>query len=211
MSKDRSTVVSIVPFEINEYKPGLNPPSFFFEKCEDPTEPVCLIIEPNWFYVPVPDHPQKNFRIEVNSESLADSICRDFLNSQLARDTDSDAEPGIFWVPEAATPSIINGNYREELNHAKARQERWFIALVKMADDDYERTRRHETISDFQRHAARALNLERPWILDSTTIKRSATKTCPVCTAQVLAESIVCPTCKAILDEQKYKTFKFAA
>lgn len=211
MSRDESTVVSIVPFAISEYKPGLFPPKYEIPASPSFDEPQCLVVAGCHYFVDVPDSAQKSFKVLVNSESLASSIVLDFLESQLARDKNESAEPGIFFIPERVTPGMLKVQYKGLIEEAKQKQTNWFIKLVKLADDDYEKARRHEVVSDTQRFAARALGLDKPYLLDLSTVAEAARITCPVCTTKIPAEAIICPTCRAVLNEQKAKQFKFAA
>lgn len=211
MSKDRSTVVSIVPFALSEYKPGLFPAKYEIPAAASMDDPEILVVRGCYFFVDVPEHPQRSFKIETSSEKLAHSIVFDFLDSQLAIDRDTNAMPGIFYIPEEVPKSMIKQGFRKELAQAKENQTNWFLNLVKMADDDFQMARKHEVVSGVQRQAARALGLERDWLLDIQKINQIATKTCPVCTSQILEKSIVCPTCRAILNDSEYKKFSFAA
>ncbi len=71
------------------------------------------------------------------------------------------------------------------------------------ADATYARSpNRPELLTDVQRRAARALGLDRPWL-----VKVSPMQECPVCGEAVKAGVALCKYCGAILDEEKASRF----
>ena len=203
-----SSVVSIVPFPIHEEKPGIYPGVFDIKKCENGI-PEILIVGESIHYIEV----DIGRRVPVTNPSarVAESIVFDYVNSQIGVSPESgnNAGPGIFWVPGEATLSDIIKDYQEELEAAKERQNNWFIAMIKEADDDWERYRQHRTITDMQRYAAKSLQYDRPWVVKAPDLPVEMIK-CPACSNEVLSGSIICNNCKCVLNVEKYKTLQFA-
>jgi ribosomal protein L32 len=91
----------------------------------------------------------------------------------------------------------------EELAAARARRDAFDLEQVQHADATYARSpNRPELITDVQRRAARALGLERPWL-----VKVSPMQECPACGEPVRAGVALCKYCGAILDEEKATRF----
>lgn len=201
-SSVKSTVVSVVPFEIEERKPGLYPGYFKVPAAVD-GEPQVLVIDNAVHYVYL-DETRGSLQVRVPSYEIAASIVNDYCGSQLA--VEVDGKPGIFWVTGEVAAKDVKTKYPRELMQARELQKRWFLALVKIADDDWARYHQHKSISDFQRYAARSLNLDREWLLAPETIAQ-----CPACKNNVPVGAIVCPNCRCVIDKEAHKTLVFAA
>jgi ribosomal protein L32 len=91
----------------------------------------------------------------------------------------------------------------EEISAAQARQDAFYMEQIQQADLVYSRTpHRPDAITDVQRRAARALGIDRPWL-----VKLAAMSECPACGDSVRAGAAVCRHCGAILDEEKAARF----
>lgn len=91
----------------------------------------------------------------------------------------------------------------EELAEARTRRNAFDLEQVQHADTTYARSpNRPELLTDVQRRAARALGLDRPWL-----VKVSPMQECPVCGEAVKAGVALCKYCGAILDEEKASRF----
>ena len=200
-----ATLISIVPFPIEEFKPGIYPGFFRLEASKN-NIPEVLVISDSVYHVEIDEN--RTITVKCPSEDIAKSVVDDYVTSNLAYSIDEDAAPGMFWKSGSLDLGTIMSKYSDDLKLANERQVRWFKKLVQIADDDWEKTRQHKFISDMQRYAAKALGLERPWIIvsdqDAGIIK------CIACSSSISKDAIVCPQCKMILNAEKYKTLKFA-
>lgn len=205
----KSTIVSIVPFPITEFKPGIYPGNFEIKGSKN-NIPEILVISDSIYHVEIDEN--RTITVKCPSEDIAKSIIEDYVISNIAFDREEDAAPGIFWKAGVYDLGGVLGKLKEDLDIAKERQQRWFKKLVEMADDDWEKTRQHRSISDIQRYAAKWMNLERPWII-STIINTAPvveTVKCIACQSSISKEAIVCPQCRCILNMEKYKTIQFS-
>lgn len=204
----KSTLVSIVPFPITEFKPGIYPGKFEIKGSKEGI-PELLVISDSIYHVEIDEN--RTITVTCQSEKLAESIVEDYIISNLAFSRELNATPGVFWVPEVQTLGSILANFSKQLEKVKIRQDNWFKRLVTIADDDWEKTRQHKTISDMQRYAAKSLGLERPWIINAASqVQAVGQAKCIGCSSVVSLEAIVCPHCRCILKPEAYKTLQFA-
>jgi hypothetical protein len=206
-----STLISIVPWGITEHKPGLFPGHFFIPPSVD-EEPMCLQITDSVHYVYI-DKDRGSMRVVDPSYLVAKSIVADFNSAQMEASTG--CHPGIFWRTGEYTTARVRNDLQEELAQIKTIQRRWFEAIVRVADDDWEKTRTHYAISDFQRIAARAIDPDnkrnRPWILSTAEVPETPETTlCRACGSDIPVGVAICRYCRFIVDPIKYATFQFA-
>jgi len=199
-----ATVISIVPFPIEEDKPGIYPGHFEIAAAQNEI-PEVLVVGQSVYHIEVDEG--RSVTVPCPPNEIARSIVDDYVISNLA--ISSDASPGIFWETGQFTSTEVITKLSEKLDKAKRMQFNWFRKLVEMADDDWEKTRQHKTISDMQRFAARTLNLNRPWLIN-IPIQPGKMNTCVACRSTIHPEAVICPNCKMILDIEKYKTMQFA-
>lgn len=197
----KATVVSIVPFEVRRDMPGVFPGYYSIPPAKDGDFEI-LHVEDAKCYVYVLDGRGYD-RVEP-AEQIAKSIAEDFIRDQLAQT--EDCHPGIFWVEGHPSKIEIKAKFKKELDKSREVQNNWFKALVRLADDDWQRTHQYRSITDIQRSAANWLNLKRDWI-DAVSEDR---RICPACGEDVRAGFPICKNCKAILDSEKLKDLKFA-
>lgn len=210
----KSTLVSLVPFSISEFKPGLIPGQFDIPASVN-GEPQCLVIGESIYYVWI-DPERGNLRITDPSYKVAKSICDDYNSAQI--EASLEAYPALFWVLGVYTAEEIKKKFPEKIEEARAKQWNWFVQLVKLADDDWEKTRQHYSISDMQRYAAKAIDpsnsRQRPWLLvnpnDIPGAEKIPTTLCPACASDIATTAIICRYCQFVLDEEKYSKMKFA-
>jgi len=200
-----ATIISLVPFPINEFKPQMDP-EYIHIPADPPDGFVVHHVKTSGFPYYVGEG--KNIRIPEPSEAFAESIVNDYKIAQIG--LSEGAAPGIFYVEGQHTKESIKKDevILSLILAAKKQQIKWFENLVKLADDDWAKTRQHALISDLQRHAARTLNVERDWMFAPSM--DGANLRCPACTSIVPNQAIVCPNCKCILDESKAKALAFA-
>jgi hypothetical protein len=207
--ESKATVVSIVPFPIDEEKPGLIPGSYHIDASLN-EEPICLTIGDSFFYVYI-DADRGNLRVPAPSYQVAHSICFDYISAQL--EAAESCHPGIFWKNGLWTPKRVKEEAKEELAMARSAQFNWFTELVKRADDDWQKYRAHYAISDTQRYALRAVDPEnskdREWVL-AIKPDKEVSQVCPACGSEVPDTAIICRFCQFVLNADKYKTMSFA-
>lgn len=91
----------------------------------------------------------------------------------------------------------------DELVTAQARQDSFYLQQIQQADLTYSRApHRPDSITDVQRRGARALGIDRPWL-----VKLAAMSECPACGGTVKAGAAVCRYCGTIMDEEKAAKF----
>lgn len=197
---DLSTVVSLVPFEINETKPGLIPGSFIIPPSTNNEIQILHVTEAIFFvYI---DEQRGSMKITTPSYKVAASIVEDYLTAQLG--VDPDVHPAVFWVRGKLTALEVQLRHGDQITSAHESQNRWFDKLIMLADDDWEKTRQHMTISDTQRHAARARGQNRPWLIKPADAPVKF-KICPSCASSVPEAAVLCPICKLVLDPERHK------
>jgi len=201
-----ATVVSIVPFPIVETKPGIYPGTFVIPAAEN-NVPEVLVVGESVYFVEVDD--KRSIKVKCSPNDIARAIVDDYTKSNLEYSPSRDSGPGIFWLPGRVTTKQAQKDFKHELERAIMQQNNWFLALIKLADDDWEKTRQHKTISDTQRHAARTLQLDRPWLI-KTEVPVASTVNCAACQSAISPEAIICPNCKCIRDMNKWKQLSFA-
>ena len=192
---DKSTVVSILPKEIDEYKCTIQPGRFIiapgtYEK------PAVLVVGPSSWWKELDDN-QPLLEIPQSSIAIADSVVKDYCNGILGCNM-GDAMPGLFYVMGNFTSEEIKTKFKELVDAAKIKQDAWFKVLVQMADTLWARTNGNPlTISSDMRMAAKMLNLEnnKEWTKDSITSELVRCKACGALKNQLYP---VCGSCKAI-------------
>ena len=201
-----STVISFVPFDINEEKPGLYPPRYLIKASDMKTPSLLHVGTANHFvYL---DESRGTLRVPDPSDQVARSICEDYIESQLS--IDDDAKPALFWVPEEVNEEFVMREFKIEILKRLNSQKRWFLNVAKLADNDWSRYHQHNVISHFQRKCADFIGWnpkEHEWMEPMTTMNSSA---CPACGVSVVKGIVICPNCKLVLDKEKYETFQFA-
>lgn len=206
---DWATIVSLVPLEIKEHKPGLNPGFFHIPACLNMDAPVIHHITNAYHSIYMGEmHGQEYISVNNPSASVAKAIVRDYVNSQLA--VTADAYPGLFWLPGKLTLAEIKLKHAEELQNAKKIQFNWFERVMVITKDQWTKYHRHEAISNWEREIARILKLnvsENPWM---TQISAANSTICPACDEPNRPGRVVCKGCKCILDQKRYDELKFA-
>jgi hypothetical protein len=205
---DKSTVISILPKEIHETKPTIQPgvfdiPAGTFDK------PAILVVGTSSWWREI-DEDQPMLEIPVSSIQVADSIVRDYCNGLLGCDM-NETMPGLFYLPGELTVDKIKREHASLLLKYQQRQKNWYQALVKIADILWARSNGNPlAISEDARLAARNLNLtEKEWLKDAHTIELVR---CPACGSLKNPNFPVCPTCKAVANPELAKKLdiKFA-
>lgn len=202
-----ATLVSLVPFEIHEEKPGLIPSSYRIPASDG--RPKVLVIGEAVHDVYI-DAQRGTLRVKNAPYEVARAIVFDYLIAQIA--VSEDAHPALFFVNGKYTTDEVEKQFPVELMKFRNKQMAWFKELVKMADDDWEKTRQHAAISDTQRYAARALNLDRPYLIKDVEkgMKPIETFLCPACGSDLIQGVAVCRYCACVIDKEKHAKLAFA-
>lgn len=202
------TVVSFVPFDIFEEKPGLIPGRFAIPASDTKIPQVKHIPNDIFHYVYL-DETRPPLPARDPADEVAKSIVNDFVNSQLG--ISETAQPALFWLPGKITAAEVLMKYKEKCDVVLALQNNWFNNLIKIADDDWTRYQKHTVISDFQRRIAgiKGLTAERhPWI---DVGQMPQTVSCPACHSPVSPEAAICSVCRAVINKDKAAKFEFAS
>ena len=206
------TVASLIPWPLSEFKPGLLPGHYHIPK-SDTKVPQCIYISNKTIHYVYLDDVRGSLPARDPSDEVAASIVRDYNSSQIG--VDEGAKPGLFWIPGYHEPQEIVLNFADQLVMAYESQNKWFLNLSRMADDDWTRYRKHNVISDFQRTAAALIGWdpeEHEWM--RAEIKQQGPKEemhlCPACNSPVSERAILCSVCKCILKPEEFKKLTFA-
>ena len=202
----KATVVSILPYEIQDSKPNLYPGNFIIPAGRF-NNPGLLTVEKSVFYVPMA-FGAPSLRAHSSAFEVANSIVNDYVGALLG--VNDKRRPGLFVVNDSFNDSkeaaVKCATQIAELNIA---QREWFHQLTQMADAEYNRHHQAESISDLQKMAARELNLkDKPWLVD---ISQLSINNCPACFAPVNANAALCGSCRYIINPEKYKNMSFAS
>lgn len=203
------TVVSLCPFPLDEAKPQIIPDSFHIDASFN-GEPSVLHLDKIWRI----DYKLDNMtgqgvteRVPEDTELMARSIVNDFVKAQIIVPSE-DVCPALFYVEGHLTPEEVKKQHSKKLEEYRIKHRNWCIALVKMADDDWQRFHTHRAVTDRQIDAAKFLGLEREWVIrpeEVTNIK------CPACFSYVNAHAAICYNCKAVINAEKQKGLAFAS
>jgi hypothetical protein len=203
--QDVATVISLLPFPLDEKKPGLYPGHYRLPKVAK-GDLEYLTIEGAFHYVPMVD--QAPLRIPTPAGEIAKSLVSDYIEGALERD--EDAWPGLFWVfGKFSSKLVLKAELNEEIQRAEAAQRNWFVRLVRLADTEWSKNPgNHYSITSVMIHAATYLGQEKEWAVDPDKL---ATQQCPVCMKSIHPKAIVCEFCGKIINAEEYKKHQFAS
>jgi hypothetical protein len=197
-----ATIVSVYPFLIDESKPGLNPGRFIIPAAKE-GDFETLIINDSRFAVYM-DADRGSLWIPHPGMLVAKSIVEDFIPFNM--EATMETGPGVFYLEGALTKLEVMTKHKARIDKARESQNRWFEALVILADNDWNKYHRHSTMTDVQRFAAKKLGLKRDWLIT----KASDVKNCPACMGVIPEGASICQICRVIIDPEKAKKFQFA-
>lgn len=215
--KAKVTIVSTLPFILTERKPGQIPG--YYEIAHAPTKETLGIthVGDAWFpeLIPFADEKAPARRIHIPAESVADGIVNDYIGANLAvshdfTDLNTGAQrlPGLFWVQGVLSGTTVLREYPDRVEKAKLNTIAWFEALVKLADDTWQKFRQHLMITDLQRSAATYLGFKnREWNVNVIE-QLASVANCPVCMTQVNKAAVICFNCKYVLNKEEYNKKK---
>jgi hypothetical protein len=205
---EKCTIISIVPFPVNEFKPGIYPGRFVMEPCLNYKQPKTLEVGTSVYFIPQynGDEEMPAHVVKIPCKDIAKSVVDDYLQGQM--DIDEYHTPGITFLPGKITSEEFVKHHIAMHISMQQRQLGWFERLVQRADNDWNRYKRHSVVSENQRFACRALGMERDWMTKSAS---EVPIKCPACLSNCSPEAIVCSTCRCILNKEKYEKLNFAA
>lgn len=199
--KHACTIVSMLPFELNEEKPHMLPSSFRIPAAKDGKYGIAHI-EEGLHYIANPlideGKPGSSIKQVTLPDDMARSIVDDYASAQVC--LGENATPGIFWVPGRLTLKQVLENYPKLVKKYEALQLGWFRNLCSLADADWEKNHNRLAVSDLQRNAARTLGVKKEWV----DFKVEETDTCPFCSTAVSKTAVKCSNCKEVLDVKRY-------
>jgi hypothetical protein len=213
---DRSTIVTLIPKILTEYKPTLFPGRFVIPAAK-PGDYELFVVEPSSYFLANATDRMPPTEVQVNSVELAKSIVLDYCVGIIECNM-ADRMPGLFWIPGEFTKTSIvkyvgadGRTFQQLLDEAKAKQRNWYMALVSLADLLWSRSQNPRAISDDSRLAADFLNFkDKPWMQDRSIFE---SVNCKYCGELINPAYPVCKHCHAIIDVKKAKELdiQFAA
>jgi hypothetical protein len=202
---DISTIFSIVPFEIREFKPGLYPGSFNIPACLNDASPQILQVSASEHLMTV-GGKKEPIRIITPSYQIANSIVIDFFDGQLW--TTPEERPGICWIQGSIDIVLFKTKHLDMYDKMKLQQRKWFVRICKQTDNEWKKQQSYRVVSDQARFAAHSLGLDPEW-LRAEEVGFTFNK-CPACSTMNDPQNSVCSNCRCILNEEKYKKQTFA-
>jgi len=206
--RDKSTIVSIFPKDIVEYKHTIVPGRFELG-AGSYENPSILVVGPSSWWREI-DEDQPLLEIPQHSVQIADSFVTDYCNGVLGYSTGV-SSPGLFYLSgEDKTVNEIKRDYRKALDKARDIQISWYNALIKLADSLWARSNGNPlAISDDMRLAARETGQTvKDWMKDH---QMTSMVRCDACGSLKNPDYPVCATCHAIdKTHPKAKDLKFA-
>lgn len=211
------TIVSVIPWNLNEEKPGQFPPTYVIAGARKKGEIGITHVNDGYYVELIPNIDEyKQREIPILASNITRGIVEDFIRAQLATTFDTfdtelgkaQALPGIFGVENDYDVAGIRKSFPGKLLQAELNQTVWFGRLVTIADDDWARYHRHNVISDIQRVACKWLGLEREW--NFNPLEKKENTLCKGCMSAVHPNAVICAVCKTVLDEARYAKLKIA-
>ena len=206
---DKATIVSLLPREVTETKPTIQPGTFTIPAGTKEKPGILIIGSSSWWREI--DEGQPLLEIPVSSVQVADSIVKDYCNGLLGCDM-SEAMPGLFYVAGAHNLESIKKNYAGMIEKYYRLQRKWFGNLVQIADVMWARSNGNPlAINDDARLACEELGFkDKPWLKD---FHAAQLVQCIACGSFKNPDFPICPTCHAIADVELAKKLgiQFAA
>lgn len=203
---DKSTVFSIAPFQVNEFRPGLYPGNFKIPACLNDTVPERLSVGASVHIIHIADRKEP-LQVVTPSFQIAKSITDDFLDGQLW--TNPNCHPGIAWIQGDVSIESFKTLHKNVFDAMRAVQRNWYVNVCNQTDNEWKKYQNTRVVSDQARFAAKVLGLEPEWM--TAEVVGFTFNKCPACNTANNANNAVCTNCRCILDEGKFKTLKFAS
>lgn len=199
---DNSTVFSIVPLDIKEFKPGINPGYYIIDRCLDENKPSRLFLSKPAIHNMEVGGKKEPIQIPTPTAIIAKAIVDDYIGSQLW--CTSDAKPGLTWIQGNISEIEFKTKYKEEYDKIKVNQKKWFFNYVRQTDIYWIQSKKSpKVVSDTAKYAAKFLGLDKEWCHDD--IIATEFSTCPACFAKVDPRLAICNVCfRAIINRETY-------
>lgn len=203
--RDVSTVVSILPYQLEERKPGLIPGVFRFPKVEKGD--FFLLSVERCVHPVYLDEARPRLIVPDPSDMVAMSIVNDHKASVHGYVPDV-AEPGIAWVyGEWGNTEEGKKRFKAEqaalLTDMVRKQEAWFNTVIQLADDDWSRYHRHSFITPIQKHAALYFGLAKDWLIEQDI--KEAMSRCKFCFQMIDPRATICAHCHGDQSKDQYQ------
>ncbi len=204
---DKSTVVSICPFEIHEIKPTIFPGYFDFPAVKNPDEDFeILVIGPSAWYK---DTENSIMEIQESSFHIARSLVNDYCHGLIGCNM-SDSMPGLFFIPGSFNKMSIlsykdesNRDFKSMLESARLKQKNWYLKIVEETDVLWARTNGNpRVVGKDAQMGCKLLGLGREW---SEGVKAVELVPCKACGQRINPNYPICMHCKAIVNPAKAK------
>lgn len=194
---DKTTIISIAPFEYEERILTIQPGIFKIPK-GTLEKPSLTVVGPSSWWKEDTDNGQF-LEIVVNSVVVGRAIVEDYIQS-INGVTLNVSQPGIFHVPgEYNDVDEVKKKFGHILARMNMYQTSWYSFLVKQADSLWARSNQNPlAIDDQSRMAARILQLDKPWIRDFQNVQNIA---CIACGNLRNPQFPICQSCKMIVDK----------
>lgn len=187
---DKSTIVSIFPVDMEEFKYTIQPAKFNI-KGGTYEKPSITVIGASSWWQPMENRPP--LEIVCQSPEVANAIIRDYCIGLLGCDMETKT-PGLFFIPKEVRISDVMKDFKRELENAQYRQLNWYKEIVRLADALWSRAQNPILIWDLMKLAARELNLlNKPWLVDTIAVEKVK---CFACGALKDPKYPVCPNCR---------------
>lgn len=192
------TVVNFLPYSMEEVKPGLIPERFYIPASQD-GKPGILHVKDARSNLYIRDG--RTYPISHSAEEVSKAIVNDYNIAQLEADTT--AHPAVFWIfgKISATALLTDEKYKDTIAEAKQRQNKWFMRLIKRADDDWNKYKQHRMITDIQRYAAQNMGMTNKEWFHSPEPEEFVK--CPACRSMVEITSAICHNCKFVVNKER--------
>lgn len=201
MAEDTSkaTIVSLLPWEINENKgAGLSPGHFIIPAA--PKNGLSVLVVGDSKYHIYIDSDRGSLEQVETALKMAESIVQDYIKS--IPFGQGVGKPGLFFVPGPLSVEDVKKYHAKKLEQYQKSNKEWMNVLIKLSDDEWSKNRQRQAIPDICRYSAHALGLDREWARDAVV---EETKACKFCTSPIAVSAIICPNCRQILDMQAFK------
>lgn len=197
---DISTIISIYPQGFTEKKAMM--PEWYHVPKGSYDEPGFLVVAGASSWREMMDTKQV-IEIPISSVSVAESVIRDWMIGILEVQM-GQQQPGVFFLPGEWDQEKLRSNIdaMNVLNKARELQNRWFLALINMADALWARSGGNPlVVSDLMRVAAGLMQMDKPWLKNFQAVRMTP---CPACGVMVMPGFPVCANCKTVIDPTKY-------
>lgn len=187
---DKCTIVSIYPKLIKDKKTTIEPGLFVIQPGTYDKPSILVVGASSWWKELDEDQPL--LEITNHSVQIAESLITDYFNGMMGCNM-ADAMPGVFYVHGELTVEEIKKKYSAKLAIAKAKQIKYWEALIRLANIGWARTNGNlAAISEDMRLAATELGITPDWMKTSVVMER-----CPACGMQRDMTFPICPHCGA--------------